>query len=97
MIKVFVFDACCSTMVAITGKQRLMGTSARNQAVTNFKNTIWGFTPFLGRKFSDPIVQEEIKRVPYEVVEQPGDEVGIKVSVQCGRLRQPFFKSIKSK
>lgn len=86
----FVFAACCSTMVAITGKQRLMGTSARNQAVTNFKNTIWGFTPFLGRKFSDPIVQEEIKRVPYEVVERPGDEVGIKVSTQFGRLRQPF-------
>ena len=66
-------------MVAITTKQRLMGTSARNQAVTNYKNTIWGFTPFLGRKFSDPTVQEEIKRVPYQVVERPGDEIGIKV------------------
>ncbi len=69
----------CRTMVAITQKQRLMGTSARNQAVTNFKNTIWGFTPFLGRKFSDPVVQEEIKRVPYQVVERPGNEIGIKV------------------
>ena len=68
-------------MVGITQKQRLMGTSARNQAVTNFKNTIWGFTPFLGRKYSDPIVQEEIKRVPYQVVERPGNEIGIKVRV----------------
>ena len=64
--------------MAITQKQRLMGTSARNQAVTNFKNTI---TPFLGRKYSDPIVQEEIKRVPYQVVERPGNEIGIKVHV----------------
>ena len=80
----FKFKACiylCRTMVAITQKQRLMGTSARNQAVTNFKNTIWGFTPFLGRKFSDPIVQEEMKRVPYQVIERPGNEIGIKVRV----------------
>ena len=76
----------CRTMVAITSKQRLMGTSARNQAVTNFKNTLWGFTPFLGRKFSDPVVQEEIKRVPYQVVERPGGDIGIKVSkVLCWR------------
>ena len=67
-------------MVAITTKQRLMGTSARNQAVTNYKNTIWGFIPFLGRKFSDPVVQDEMKRVPYQVVERPGNEIGIKVS-----------------
>ena len=65
--------------MAITSKQRLMGTSARNQAVTNYKNTIWGFTPLLGRKFSDPIVQEEMKRVPYQIIERPGDEIGIKV------------------
>lgn len=75
-------------MVGITQKQRLMGTSARNQAVTNFKNTIWGFTPLLGRKFSDPIVKEEIQRVPYQVVEQPNDEIGIKVSCGCGRCKK---------
>ena len=72
--------------MAITQKQRLMGTSARNQAVTNFKNTVWGFTPFLGRKFSDPIVQEETKRVPYQVVERPGDEIGIKVSYELVQM-----------
>ena len=85
------FSACHSTMVAITPKQRLMGTSARNQAVTNFKNTIWGFTPFLGRKFFDPIVQEEMKRVPYQVVERPGGEVGIKVSVLFGGRMSSMF------
>ena len=76
----------CRTMVAITQKQRLMGTSARNQAVTNYKNTIWGFTPFLGRKYSDPVVQEEIKRVPYQVVERPGNEIGIKVHVYACKM-----------
>ena len=86
------------TMVAITQKQRLMGTSARNQAVTNFKNTIWGFTPFLGRKYSDPVVQEEIKRVPYQVVERPGNEIGIKVHVhvRACKMCMIIFQTILS-
>ena len=58
-----------------------MGTSARSQLVMNPKNTIWGFKTLMGRKFSDPIVQEEIKWLPYEVVQRPNDEIGIKVSV----------------
>ena len=81
-------------MVAITQKQRLMGTSARNQAVTNYKNTIWGFTPFLGRKYSDPVVQEEIKRVPYQVVEQPGNEIGIKVRACIKDVHDRFSNDI---
>ena len=56
-----------------------MGLSAKNQMVMNFRNTIWGFKILVGRKFSDPFVQEEIKHFPYEVVEQPNDGIGIKV------------------
>lgn len=66
-------------MVGFSSKQRHMGTSARNQLVMNPMNTIWGFKSLIGRKFSDPIVQEAIKGFPYEVVQQPGDEIGIKV------------------
>ncbi|QWT17798.1 molecular chaperone DnaK [Collinsella sp. zg1085] len=46
---------------------RLVGKSAKNQAVTNPKNTVFSIKRFMGRKFSE--VQDELKTVPYEVKE----------------------------
>lgn len=48
--------------------------------VSNLRNTISQFKRFIGKKFSDPSVQEDLKHVPYQVVEQPGDGIGIKVN-----------------
>lgn len=56
-----------------------MGHSAKNQQIMNFKNTIYGFRDLIGRKFSDPYVQQEIKNLPFSVVCQKNDEIGIKV------------------
>ena len=68
-------------MVALGHKQRLMGISAKNQWIMNFKSTVFGFKVLLGRKFSDPYVQEEIKKLPFAVVQRPNDGIGIKVIV----------------
>ncbi len=46
----------------------LVGQIARRQAITNPENTVFSSKRFMGRKFSDPIVQEESKRVPYKLV-----------------------------
>jgi len=70
-----------SSIVGFGGKQRSMGLSAKNQMITNFRNTIWGFKTLVGRKFSDPFVQEEIKQFPFEVVQLPNDGIGIKVGI----------------
>ena len=43
------------------------------------KNTLSQFKRLLGKKFSDPVVQEDIKHLQYTVVEQPNDSIGIKV------------------
>ena len=56
-----------------------MGTSARNQLVMNPRSTLWGFKHFLGRKFSEPFIQGERKKLPYEIVERGNGGVGIKV------------------
>src|SRR5216110_319955 len=52
--------------------QRLVGAPAKRQQVTNPQNTIFSIKRFMGRKFGE--VSEEMKIVPYEVVEgQNGD------------------------
>jgi molecular chaperone DnaK (HSP70) len=69
-----------STAVSFGAKQRYLGASAKNQIVTNAKNTVVLFKHLLGRKFSDPYVQELKKTISCDVVELPNDEIGIKVS-----------------
>ena len=59
-----------------TGEQ-LVGTVAKRQAVTNPENTIFSIKRFMGRKFSN--VSEEMKIVPYKVVEGPNSDVRVKV------------------
>jgi molecular chaperone DnaK len=56
--------------------QRLVGSPARRQQVTNPQNTIFSIKRFVGRKFDE--VSEEMKIVPYEVVKGPNDDVRVK-------------------
>ncbi len=51
--------------------ERLAGQIAKRQAVTNPENTIYSAKRFIGRRFSE--VQEEIKLVPFNVVEKGND------------------------
>lgn len=69
----------CRSLVAFGPKQRQMGHSAKNQQVLNYKNTIYGFRDLLGRKFSDPYVQQEKQYLPFSIVLQENDTIGIKV------------------
>jgi molecular chaperone DnaK len=67
-----------------TGEQ-LVGTVARRQAVTNPENTVFSIKRFMGRKFSG--VSEEMKIVPYKVVEGPNSDV--RVQVKDGQFSPP--------
>jgi molecular chaperone DnaK len=58
--------------------ERLVGTVAKRQAVTNPQNTIFSIKRFMGRKMSE--VQEEIKRVPYKVAAGPNEVATIEVA-----------------
>jgi molecular chaperone DnaK len=57
--------------------ERLVGTIAKRQAVTNPQNTVFSIKRFMGRKISE--VTEETKRVPYKVVAGPNDVAMIEV------------------
>ncbi len=58
--------------------ERLVGQVAKRQAVTNPKNTIFSIKRFMGRRMNE--VQEEIKKVPYKVVEGPNGLVAVEIS-----------------
>jgi len=47
----------------------LVGQSAKRQAITNPKNTLFAIKRLIGRRFKDDVVQKDIKMVPYKIVE----------------------------
>lgn len=68
------------SMVAHTKSgERVVGILAQRQAITNPKNTIAGVKRFIGRRYSDPEVQKELKLLSYETRE--GKDGGVEVKL----------------
>ena len=66
------------SVVAYTkDSERLVGQVAKRQAITNPEKTIYSIKRFMGRRYSE--VGEEIKRVPYHVVEGPNGDARIAI------------------
>ncbi|XP_003738350.1 heat shock 70 kDa protein 4 [Galendromus occidentalis] len=63
--------------VGFGDKQRDLGVSAKNKQNTNIKSTIYGFKRYIGRKVSDPVMENEKSVLPYEIVESRDGEVGV--------------------
>ena len=57
--------------------ERLVGATARRQAVTNPKNTVYSIKRFMGRKYDE--VKHEIELVAYEVVRAANGDVAVKI------------------
>ncbi|BFF96611.1 heat shock 70 kDa protein 4 [Drosophila madeirensis] len=68
------------SVVAFDGKKRIIGVAAKNQQVTNMKNTVGGFKRLLGRKFNDPHVQHELTSIPARVEARGDGSIGFKVN-----------------
>jgi len=63
------------SVVAFTeGGERLIGQTARRQAVTNPENTFYAIKRLIGRPFSDPTVKKDSKMVPYDIVKGKGGD-----------------------
>lgn len=66
--------------IAFTENERLMGDAAKNQGSMNPKNTVYDAKRLIGRKFSDPIVQEDRKLWGFDVIDDGNDKPLIKVT-----------------
>lgn len=63
------------SVVAFTeGGERLIGQTARRQAVTNPENTYYAVKRLIGRPFTDKAVKKDSKLVPFEIVKGPGGD-----------------------
>ena len=57
--------------------ERLVGTVAKRQSITNPDNTISSIKRFMGRKFREPSVQQDLKKVPYKLSEAANGDVRV--------------------
>jgi len=62
--------------------QRLIGDAAKNQASSNPENTVFDAKRMIGRKFSDPYVQADMKHWPFKVAEGEGGKPKIVVEAK---------------
>jgi len=68
------------SIVAYSNDEILVGASAKRQAVTNPKNTIYAAKRLIGRKFKEEAVQKDIDLMPYKITEASNGDAWVEVS-----------------
>lgn len=56
------------SIIAFANGEKLVGQSAKRQAVTNPRNTIYAVKRLIGRNFTDPMVKKDQNIVPYNII-----------------------------
>ncbi|KAL1298005.1 heat shock 70 kDa protein 5 [Arachis duranensis] len=81
--------------VAFTDTERLIGDAAKNQVAMNPQNTVFDAKRLIGRRFSDPSVQSDMRHWPFKVVSGPQDKPMIVVNYK-GEQKQFAPEEISS-
>jgi len=66
------------SIIAYTNDEILVGASAKRQAVTNPKNTIYASKRLIGRKFDEEAVQKDIGLMPYSIIKADNGDAWVK-------------------
>lgn len=59
--------------------ERMVGRTARNQAVVNPENTIYSIKRFMGRKYNDPETRKALEVVPYHIEKGANDAIEVEL------------------
>jgi molecular chaperone DnaK len=71
------------SVVAFTEEgERLVGVPAKRQAAVNPEHTLFASKRLIGRRFDDPIIKEETKKVPYKIVSGKGGDAWLEARGQ---------------
>lgn len=71
------------SMVAFAeGGERLVGQSAKRQAVTNPENTVFAIKRLIGRTYADPLTEKDKGMVPYEIVKADNGDAWVQLDGQ---------------
>jgi len=74
-------DRTTPSIVAFTKDgEVIVGQSAKRQAVTNPKNTLFAIKRLIGRKFKDDVVQRDIDMVPYKIVQADNGDAWVEAN-----------------
>lgn len=73
-------DRTTASWVSFTDTERLIGGAAKQQATVNPQQTIFDAKRLIGRKFSDSVVQQDMRHWPFKVVAGPHDKPLIEVT-----------------
>jgi molecular chaperone DnaK len=74
-------DRTTPSIIAFTKDDEvLVGQSAKRQAVTNPKNTLFGIKRLIGRKFKEDVVQRDIDMVPYTIAEADNGDAWVETN-----------------
>jgi molecular chaperone DnaK len=68
------------SIVAYANDEILVGASAKRQAVTNPKNTIYASKRLIGRKFTEEAVQKDINLMPYKIIKADNGDAWVQVN-----------------
>ncbi|MCP3968877.1 MAG: molecular chaperone DnaK [Rhodobacteraceae bacterium] len=68
------------SIVGFTDNERLVGQSAKRQAVTNPENTVFAVKRLIGRRADSPEVEKDKKHVPYTIVDGGNGDAWVKIN-----------------
>ena len=68
------------SIVAYANDEVLVGASAKRQAVTNPKNTIYASKRLIGRKFTEQAVQKDIDLMPYKIIQADNGDAWVEAN-----------------
>lgn len=68
------------SVVSFGKNERYVGDAAQRQRISNGENTIYEVKRLIGRDFSDPLVQKDIKNWPFNVIEMGDDKPQVQVT-----------------